>query len=291
MHRIQFVLAATLGLLATVAVASAPVVLHVADLPQAALTSPASTLAQLRSQTTSGLADDDRPTPTLVSLESGYAEDYAPEGVLQSLPEGWQLSWKPSGPLQSGFTATLIRDGKTVSVDFERREATNTTYRLMGGSPATLYGVIDLNSRYMAVHGSGDWSFRFVDKQTGDVLSYAVADNPNHLSNFLVDRQGAVYIEIVPTEVCLEWSSESRCLRSSVTTARSPYVDRQADGLRKLAFLAAPLTSAQSADWDKALLEQHPAPAAAPVEATQRAADEQPTLLLTLPFKHRAVQR
>lgn len=266
-------------------------VVHVADLPVAALRSPEVELAQLATGLSEIINSDDLPTNTEAKLQSGYGEDHFSGEVPQNLPEGWAMTWQTTGFFGTNAIATLRRGRQQVKVNFESKAPETVLYRLAGAPSNQIFEVIDLNARYMAVHGSGDWSYRFVDKWTGAVLGYAVADNPNHRTDLFVDRSGALYIEIVKTRVCEQWSAGYECLKSKDTSARSLAVDRTADGIRKLEFdaitLTAPLSPAQFAKWDSALIERKKAEEAQAKAEADAKLNPPIVLLSILPWNHR----
>jgi hypothetical protein len=164
------------------------------------------------------------------------------------------MTWSWTGLEQTGAMANLRRGNRNISVEFPGTGLADILPRLFGAPSPSIFEVVDINSRYMAIEGSGLASYRFVDKNTGVVLPYAVSENSNNLTDLFVGRDGTPYIELVRS--CRDLSPPASCIGYPANPARSSNEGRNAYGIRILQFdgksLKAPLSEAQLAVSDRA---------------------------------------
>lgn len=235
-------------LLAKSAFAVEPRLLHVADLPSASVAKPSVSLARLLVYPVDINAGA-RPARTQMVFPNELPNLFeVPAGAPVLLPEGWTLVIS-KGRWGTDAAAELRRGAEYQRVTFESRSGASLLDLL--ASSTTILHVQQLNSRYLAFTGSGDWQYRFFDMKTGEVVPYALEASKSHLVNLFVDEEGASYIETVPDQTCQK--DETGACAQDVGYAHTS-AGKLDGGLRRLEFegksLQAPLSTRQLAIWD-----------------------------------------
>ena len=171
-----------------------PVILQVKELPKVTFQSSKDELAALETPYAQmyGLPSVYQAV-TKNRIASGYAYSVSYKEKVVKIPGDWEFSWSNENSLRDQAVAKLKRGENIIEIVFEQKGFFGFFARIFGQTPQRVYGVIDLNSRYLAVEGSGSWQYRFIDKLTGEVLPFAIAPLFNQAHALMVDNRGIVY--------------------------------------------------------------------------------------------------
>lgn len=173
-----------------------PIVLSVDSLPLTTFKNTRAELAVLNTPLSNANGDqsDSYAILTKNKIESGYGYGLTPGRLIEELPDEWFYSWDIEDFLQTQATATLKRGQTKADISFERKGFKNLIGRFTGMPAEQVYGIVNLNSRYLAIEGSGEWRYRFFDKAKGVFLPYAIANISDQKLTLLIDRRGFIYI-------------------------------------------------------------------------------------------------
>lgn len=206
-------------------------VVHVADLPR--WSGDAKALAWLNADDFHSTAAGPPPDVRLgVTRQNQVLYEYSMNDPGESLPllAGWRITMENSNDcLSIDYALEHPQKGHhLLEVRHNRTDIWLSRAMSCIGGTATIFYTIVLNDRYLAFMTS-EPGLRFFDMRDGVVLPLVVLDNPNHFTNVYLSPDGEVLVEI-------QVNDEGK------TNAR--WVDRQADGVRRVVFEGNPLVGA-----------------------------------------------